>query len=827
DDISYFAEAAFQDDDVAQAITAVRADGAIYFTAAGNSGNLADGTSGTWQGDFQDAGASADPLPEGLRVHGWGVGQATNPVTEGFAQVVTLQWADPLGASGNDYDLYVLDETGTEVEFSSTSYQSGTEDPLETTLAFADEQLVVAKDAAAEDRYLAVHTNRGALTYATGGATYGHNASVDAISTGATPAAQAFEFIPGSPTGPFPEQHSAADASELFTSDGPVRSFYAPDGTPLTPGDLSSTGGVVRNGVDITAADGATTTTPGFAPFFGTSAAAPNAAAVAALALSGDPTLTPAELEAAMTSTAIDVEAEGVDPATGAGIVMAPATIAAAGLTDDAFVTFGDRTITEVDGDGDEAYEPGEVYDVAQTVRNDGVATATGVAAVLVPGSPDVTVVAGIPLPTTLAPNAEGVATARVRISLDCECGTRPSLTWTVTYGGGGPGTTSTAVELFVAGGLAAPQDIAYDGPEVPIPDGDPAGAAVEIEVGDVGRVGAVTLTIGGSACSTDAESTTVGLSHAFVSDLTLVLVSPDGTAVTLVARRGGGGNNLCQTVFSDAGAKPIAAVTAAGAPFTGTFRPEEPLSGLGGEHAEGTWTLLAVDSEHPDPGIIRDVALTVSPLACDQYRSTDAFVDAAFRDFLGRPAEPDALAFWGDRLLSGLETRATVARKVARSAEYAGIVTRRAYRQYLGRSGGAAEVAYWSERVRTGLSVSELPIHLLGSAELFTRSGGTSGGFVHDLFDAVLHRRPTATERAERVAALGRGTTRATVARALHAGIESRRLRTANQYDLLLGRAPTTAERDLWVRRLATQDDRDLAVALAATDEYLAHAGT
>jgi VCBS repeat-containing protein len=116
--------------------------------------------------------------------------------------------------------------------------------------------------------------------------------------------------------------------SETFSSDGPSRSFFSPNGTPLTPGNFSSPGGLVRNGVDITAADGATTTTPGFIPFFGTSAAAPNAAALAVLALVLDPTLSPDALEGAMKATAIDIETPGIDVTTGSGIVMAPALLA-------------------------------------------------------------------------------------------------------------------------------------------------------------------------------------------------------------------------------------------------------------------------------------------------------------------------------------------------------------------------------------------------------------------------------------------------------------------------------------------------------------------
>lgn len=345
DDVSYFAESAFQDDDVARAVTEVRADGAVYLSSAGNSGNLPAGTAGTWNGDFDDLGAFEELGGWPARVHGWGEGAVANVAPRG-AGVLSLQWSDPLEGSDNDYDLVVLDPTGSEVIAASTNVQDGTQDPFEIVGELPEDALVlVLKEPDAEDRYLGVRAHGAPLDLATGGATFGHNASADTISVAATPAAEA--LYPDRPAGPYPGRHTAADQTEAFTSDGPVRDFYAPDGTPLTPGDLSSTGGVERVGVDITAADGLTTTTPGFETFYGTSAAAPVAAAIVAQALSVRPDLTPDEIQAAMVDTAIDIEAPGIDPVSGAGIVMAPALLEALGaplVGDAAFVeaVYGD-----------------------------------------------------------------------------------------------------------------------------------------------------------------------------------------------------------------------------------------------------------------------------------------------------------------------------------------------------------------------------------------------------------------------------------------------------------------------------------------------------
>ena len=68
------------------------------------------------------------------------------------------------------------------------------------------------------------------------------------------------------PSGPFPNQFTRAQQSETFTSDGPRRVFYNPDGTEITPGNLTSTGGSVRQKPDITAADGVSTSVAGLRP---------------------------------------------------------------------------------------------------------------------------------------------------------------------------------------------------------------------------------------------------------------------------------------------------------------------------------------------------------------------------------------------------------------------------------------------------------------------------------------------------------------------------------------------------------------------------------
>src|SRR5207253_1426601 len=177
-------------------------------------------------------------------------------------------------------------------------------------------RIVIVKKATAQPRFLHLNTNRGRLSIPTSGTTHGHATvnSVAAFGVAATPA-----------SGPFPQAFSSANHVETFSSDGPRHIFYNGDGTPITADNVLASGGQVLQKPDITAADGVSVTgVGGFpSPFFGTSAAAPHAAAIAALVKAANPSLTAAQIRTVLISTAIDIQAAGVDRDSGAGIIMA------------------------------------------------------------------------------------------------------------------------------------------------------------------------------------------------------------------------------------------------------------------------------------------------------------------------------------------------------------------------------------------------------------------------------------------------------------------------------------------------------------------------
>lgn len=121
-----------------------------------------------------------------------------------------------------------------------------------------------------------------------------------------------------------------------------------------------------------------------------------------------------------------------------------------------------------------------------------------------------------------------------------------------------------------------------------PIPDNNPAGGTSSIAVSDAGLVQDVNLA--------------VNITHTFDGDIALSLISPQGTTVSLANKRGSSGDNYSNTVFDDQAATPI---SGGSPPFTGSFRPETPLSALNGESGAGTWQLKVVDNASSDSGTI------------------------------------------------------------------------------------------------------------------------------------------------------------------------------------------------------------------------------
>ncbi|WP_372835121.1 S8 family serine peptidase, partial [Puniceibacterium confluentis] len=338
DDIFYFAEPFFMDGVIAQSADLAVQNGAMYFTSAGKSAD------NSYESAFNDSGftlsyANNLAVPVVGKLHdfdpGAGVDFTQQVTIPGFSTFsLGLQWDDPFssvnaasGGAVSDYDILVTDTLPSSVFVNVSSSVIGG-DPFEVT------SITNNGAAAAVANFVITHVSGPAtnqlkyVMFRTGGTTIdefrtdsstvvGHSNANSAISTGAAYYAQTPNFGVTPPL------------LESFSSVGNTPIYFDDLGNRLASPEM-------RQGVDLVAPDGVDNTFfgsdsdgTGFPNFFGTSAAAPNAAAMAALLMQGSPSATPGDIFTAMRETAIDMGPAGLDSLSGAGLVDALAAFSA------------------------------------------------------------------------------------------------------------------------------------------------------------------------------------------------------------------------------------------------------------------------------------------------------------------------------------------------------------------------------------------------------------------------------------------------------------------------------------------------------------------
>ncbi|MCG6937107.1 MAG: S8 family serine peptidase [Gammaproteobacteria bacterium] len=355
DDVYYYAEPMFQDGIIAQAIDTVKQDGAACFSSAGNAAThsyeanfVSSGQPGYFPGstrhDF-DPGAGVDSLM-----------QVTIP---GHVQVtIVLQWQDPFfsvsgspGAASN-IDLLLYSNSGQAI--TGSIYNNIGDDPVEIMQYTNTSGISKTYQIGIEHRAgpfpgkikFVYFGNMTINEYATNsGTTYGHNMAAGARSVGAARYTQT------------PEYGQSPPLLESFSSRGGTPILFDTAGNPVN---------ILRQKPDIVAPDGGDTTffgfdyeSNGFPNFFGTSAAAPHAAGVAALLADQDPSITVDDIYTAMQDTAIDMNSTGVDFISGYGLIQADAALYTRDYDADGVLNPDDNCLldanplqTDTDGDG-------------------------------------------------------------------------------------------------------------------------------------------------------------------------------------------------------------------------------------------------------------------------------------------------------------------------------------------------------------------------------------------------------------------------------------------------------------------------------------------
>ena len=330
DDVIYFAEPMFQDGVIAQAVDAVKAMGVAYYSAAGNQddqsyedvyrvtsipGNFAGGT----RHDF-DPGPAPDTLME-------------ISIPAGKSVIFVFQWDQPAFSvsgepgSASDIDIVLYSATGRALAAGSDNNLGG--DPIEIfsytnktgstqTCQIGIEHFSGPFPGKVKFVYFGNMTINEFHTHSS--TSYGHANAAGARALGATRYSQTPEFGVSPPR------------REGFSARGGTAILFDTSGSPVN---------ILRQKPEFVAPDGGDNTFfgsdyegNGWPNFFGTSAAAPHAAGVAALLKQYDNTLDADGIYTAMQDTAIDMDVAGLDFFTGYGFIQATAALQS--LDDDA-----------------------------------------------------------------------------------------------------------------------------------------------------------------------------------------------------------------------------------------------------------------------------------------------------------------------------------------------------------------------------------------------------------------------------------------------------------------------------------------------------------
>jgi len=321
DDVFYFAEPFYSDGLLSQTVDAVVDQGAAYFASAGNNGLEAYETTFS-RVSVKEAQKLVAEGKENIRLdqvtaaghpfesfhdfnEGHGPAKITMRLDSFINNVISFQWDEPfdLGKVKTDYNIYLFDLDGNYLDpldpnfpgFYTLDNNLDTDEPLELLFPDARQfQLVIARvtpGPAKRLKYIVLN-GVGESTHQNAPSCAGHNAATKGQSVAAF-------------------QYNILDFPEDFSSPGPVTILFDDRGNRLDHPDI-------RRVPQISGIDGVNNTVLGFDSdgdnipnFFGTSAAAPDVAAVGALVLQaagGPGSLKPRKLYEVLQDTAMGVK---------------------------------------------------------------------------------------------------------------------------------------------------------------------------------------------------------------------------------------------------------------------------------------------------------------------------------------------------------------------------------------------------------------------------------------------------------------------------------------------------------------------------------------
>ncbi|MEP6953339.1 MAG: PKD domain-containing protein [Solirubrobacteraceae bacterium] len=241
---------------------------------------------------------------------------------------------------------------------------------------------------------------------------------------------------------------------------------------------------------------------------------------------------------------------------------------------------------------------PGDTISILESVRNDGSTTVSGLSGTLSSNTAGVTVPSSGSTFPSLAPGAQAANnqpfTAMIPDTLACGA--------TVSFALAMSGGSSDTIGFNVSTGIPGPPQAfpTLDG-ALNVPD---SGERVQstVDVPSSGRINNLRVHVN-------------RLLHSSDRDMSLVLIGPDGTSVTLLASGQAAGSDFSDTIFEPVGGT----VGASSAPYTGRYRATGDLTRFLGKDQRGLWKLELTDnSANGSGGLLDGWSLEIDPPVCD-----------------------------------------------------------------------------------------------------------------------------------------------------------------------------------------------------------------
>lgn len=332
DDIGYLAQPFFMDGIIARSVDNNVNNGVTYFSAAGNSGVLSYEGTNEFSSDIFIIDGEEYQLYDFDAGTGTDFFQRVTVPVGGFVQL-SFQWDEPFfSATGvgskSDVDIFLFtsDQVNT-INGKKTAMGSIIATAFDDNIRSGDAVEILSDENThtSSTLYLAFGLYAGTAPTRVKYIVFDGITSINEHNTNSStsfghPNAEKAIGIGAAFFGSTPEFGLNPPRLENFSSRGGTPILFNSNGVRITP--------IIRQKPEITAVDGTNTTffgsdiasdTDNFPNFFGTSAAAPHAAAVAALMLQRHPTATPTQIKTALQGSAIDILKRQNNTNTGVG----------------------------------------------------------------------------------------------------------------------------------------------------------------------------------------------------------------------------------------------------------------------------------------------------------------------------------------------------------------------------------------------------------------------------------------------------------------------------------------------------------------------------